>query len=195
MVHRHVRPSTITASIVCAVLLSPAAQAQGNGPLSLWRPIATNTTFETGDTWVTDGQRFRLYGVQSCLRGTVYTGLDGRKHDCGDASLRMLVGLVKTWDPQCSSVARSTGGNATFVVCYAVTATSGGPQRVELGTALIASGFAFAALNANGGPVDLSYMVAEKAARASKAGLWSARDVPNPNTLLLKAIRSLRSAP
>ena len=35
-----------------------------------WFAFPTNAVFETGDTWAANGQRFRLYGVQSCLRGT-----------------------------------------------------------------------------------------------------------------------------
>jgi endonuclease YncB( thermonuclease family) len=185
----------IAAVTVFAVLLSPGAQGQGTPPLNQWQPIAANTTFETGDTWVSNGQRFRLYGVQSCLRETAYTGPDGRKHDCGDASLRMLIALVRTWNPRCSSVARSPRRDATFVVCYAVAATSAGAQQVELGTALIASGFAFAALDENGRPVSLAYEVAEKTAHSSNAGLWAAPDLANPNAILLNALSKARSAP
>lgn len=97
----------LTAATVCALLLGPAAQAQGAAPSLQWQPIARNTIFETGDTWVTNGRRFRLYGVQSCLRGTAYKGPDGHKHDCGDASMCMLVGLVRSWSPQCSPVDES----------------------------------------------------------------------------------------
>ncbi len=189
-----VRDSIVATATVCALLLGQDAQAQGAASSHKWQPVATNTTFETGDTWVTNGQRFRLYGVQSCLRGTAYTGPDGHKHDCGDASMHMLVGLVRAWTPACTSVGVSAEVHTMFVVCYADAATSAGPQRIELGTALIASGFAFAALDASGGPVNLSYMVAERAARASKTGLWSATDLPNPNTLLLNAIRTAQPA-
>ncbi len=195
MVQSCLRESIAAAAIICAGLLSPGAQAQETAPSSQWQPILKDTTFETGDTWVSNGKRFRLYGVQSCLRGTAYTGSDGQKHDCGDASLRMLVGLVRAWDPQCSPVARSARSGATFVVCYATAATSAGPQRVELGTALIASGFAFAAFDENGRPVNLSYTVAEKAAQSSKAGLWAAPDFPNPNTILLDTLSRARSVP
>lgn len=185
--------SMVRTAVAFLALLSPAAQGQETPPLNHWQQIAANTTFETGDTWVTSGKRFRLYGVQSCLRGTVYVGPDGQKHDCGEVSLHMLVGLIRAWSPLCAPVARSAPAGATFVVCYADTRASTGLQRIDLGTALIASGFAFAALNANGRPVNLSYMVAENAARASKAGLWSASDVPNPNARLLGALRTAGS--
>lgn len=69
----HVGISIVAVATLCALLLGPDAQAQGAASSRKWQPVATNTTFETGDTWVTNGQRFRLYGVQSCLRGTAYT--------------------------------------------------------------------------------------------------------------------------
>jgi endonuclease YncB( thermonuclease family) len=67
-----------------------------------------------------------------------------------------------------------------FVVCYADTPTPQGLQRVELGTALIASGFAFVARTQEGRPVNFPYLVAEQEAKAARAGLWAFPDTPNP---------------
>ncbi|TIU09976.1 MAG: thermonuclease family protein, partial [Mesorhizobium sp.] len=53
-----------------SVALTPAAvSAAPAGYFDLQPGI----TLETGDTWVSDGQKYRLFGVQSCLRGTAYT--------------------------------------------------------------------------------------------------------------------------
>jgi hypothetical protein len=49
--------------------------------------LLPGVTLETGDTWTSDGKRYRLYGAQSCLRGTFYTDNHGQKRDCGEASL------------------------------------------------------------------------------------------------------------
>jgi endonuclease YncB( thermonuclease family) len=175
-------------------VLSPwranALAQQVTRPQSQWFAIPNNAAFETGDTWAVNGQRYRLYGVQSCIRGTAYTAADGSKRDCGDASLGMLAGLVKAWRPFCAAIATSRQDSTNFVVCYADTPTPQGPQRVELGTALIASGFAFAALTQAGRPVSVPYLVAEQQAKAARAGLWAFPDTPNPNAVLLNALKN-----
>jgi len=155
-----------------------------------WRPVPQEATFETGDTWRVGGDHYRLYGVQACLRGTAYTGPDGRKRDCGDASLSMLAGLIRTLSPSCAPVARRPEVSTAFVVCYADTNSPRGRQRVDLGTALIASGFAFAALDASGRPVNPGYFAAEAQAKSGRTGLWASPDLPHPNIVLLKALHA-----
>ena len=157
---------------------------------SSWKPVPREATFETGDAWRVGPDRYRLYGVQACLRGTAYTGPDGRKRDCGDASLSMLTGLIRTLSPACAAIARRPEVGTDFVVCYADTVSPRGRQRIDLGTALIASGFAFAALDANGRPVNAAYSAAEAEAKSGRAGLWAAPDLPYPNTVLLKALHA-----
>ncbi len=58
-------------------------------------------------------------------------------------------------------------------------------------TALIASGFAFAALQPDGKPVHLPYFVAELDAKRARAGLWAFADLPEPGPIILKALRTL----
>ena len=123
-----------------------------------------------------------------------YTAADGSKRDCGDASLGMLTGLVKAWRPFCAAIATNPNGSTNFVVCYADTTTPQGSQRVELGTALIASGFAFAARTQEGRPVSFPYLVAEQEAKAARAGLWAFPDTPNPNAVLLNALKNVPPA-
>ena len=165
----------------------PAAARKG---AEAWRPVPREATFETGDTWRVGGDHYRLYGVQACLRGTAYTGPDGRKRDCGDASLSMLAGLIRTLSPSCAPVARRLDIGTAYVVCYADTTSPRGRQRVDLGTALIASGFAFAALDASGRPVNPEYFAAEMQAKNGRTGLWASPDLPHPNVVLLKALRA-----
>lgn len=69
--------------------------------------IPANATFETGDSWTFQGTRFRLYGVQSCLRQTSFTNEHNLKRDCGEASLAMLIALIRDLKPLCYSAATS----------------------------------------------------------------------------------------
>jgi endonuclease YncB( thermonuclease family) len=154
-----------------------------------WQAIQSDAVFETGDTWNVGGQTYRLFGVQACLRGTFVTTKNGIRLDCGDLSLHMLTGLVKTWNPLCAVV--GVNSSIRYVVCYADIEVAGGLQRVELGTALISSGFAFAAQNSLGGPASISYWAAEQEAENNRAGLWAYPDLPNPNAVLLKALKKL----
>jgi endonuclease YncB( thermonuclease family) len=191
---RAILPFVGLAALVTLHCRGTALAQQAPQPQSRWAAIPGDAVFETGDTWAVNGRRYRLYGVQSCIRGTAYTAADGSKRDCGDASLGMLAGLVKAWRPFCAAIATSPRDSTNFVICYADTRTPQGSQRVELGTALIASGFAFAARTQDGRPVNLSYLVAEQEAKAARAGLWAFPDTPNPNAVLLNALKNVPTA-
>ena len=145
--------------------------------------LQPGVTLETGDTWIADGKRYRLYGIQSCLRGTAYTDRSGGKQDCGDASLAMLAAYIRDTRPVCAPVAESAG--TIFVACYATI----GRERLDLANILIASGFAFAALDAGGMPFHAPYAVVEQKARESRAGLWQFDDVQHPSILLSRAAK------
>lgn len=173
---------TLSIAMACFAAEKTIAFAQ-----QAWQPIPGDAAFQTGDTWSVNGQTYRLFGVQACIRETLVTANDGMKRDCGDLSLHMLTGLVKAWNPFCAVVASNPSTN--YDVCYADIMVKGGRQRVELGTALIASGFAFAAQNSLGGPASISYWAAEQEAEKTKAGLWAYTDLPNPNAVLLKALK------
>lgn len=153
-----------------------------------WFSFPANAVFETGDTWVADGQRFRLYGVQSCLRGTFFTNVQGQRVDCGEAGVAMLAAMVKDLKPQCAVSARAA--DLAYVVCVANVTVQGQPTRLDLGTALIAAGYAFAALNPDSRPVHEPYAAAQAAARQAKRGFHAFADVPDPNAILLRALRS-----
>lgn len=140
--------------------------------------LEPGVTLETGETWVANGERFRLYGIQSCLRGTMFTDKQGQKQDCGSASLAMFGAFIKDTRPICAPVAKKDG--ITFVVCYATI----GDKRLDLANVLVTSGYAFASLNSNGLPYHVPYAVSEQAARKNQAGLWQFRDVRHPAVLL-----------
>lgn len=160
------------------------------GQTSPWFAISDRVIFETGDSWQADGQRFRLYGVQACLRRTLVTNAKGLKRDCGEASLAMLASLVRDLAPLCAPVLGPTVHGIRYVTCLASPRSGkAAGSRIDLGTALIASGFAFAALQRDGKPVHMPYFVAEMDAKRAKAGLWAFADLPEPGPIILRALR------
>jgi endonuclease YncB( thermonuclease family) len=137
--------------------------------------------FQTGDTWTQGGQIFRLYAVQSCIRGTTFTNAAGIKRDCGEASIAYFAALIKDAKPRCTTLARS--GSVTFTVCAAHI----GGQTLDLGTIFITQGFAFAATDPRGKPVSYQYAVAEGEAQKNRRGLWASPDLPHPSAILRSA--------
>lgn len=150
------------------------AQAQ-QAPLNIRQPIQ----FETGDTFTSAGVRVRLYGVQACIRGTSVRKGSG-SGDCGRASIDMLAGLMAS-SPSIACQPVVSGVSPLPVVC----ALSQGDKLLDLGAAMIVSGYAFAAVRPDGSPVHAPYLVAELAASEKKAGLWSA-SFTHPIPKLLK---------
>ncbi|MFS8056314.1 thermonuclease family protein [Rhizobium sp. BR 317] len=143
--------------------------------------LDTGAALQSGDAWTANGERYRLYGVQACLRGTTFTNKADKIQDCGDASLSVLAAFIKDTHPSCAPIARAAG--VIYVVCFATVAG----ERLDLATMLISEGYAFAALDAKGIPVNSAYAVAEQEARARKAGLWQFPDVRHPSILLGRA--------
>ncbi|MCA0404747.1 MAG: thermonuclease family protein [Proteobacteria bacterium] len=173
-----------------AYLLAGAGAVFAQTAPQPWRPLAETAHFETGDSWLVENTRYRLYGVQACLRGTTFTNASGQKRDCGEAGLAMLVGLVRDLKPMCTPVLESAHAGPVLVTCLAFPKTGkAAGSRIDVGTALIASGFAFAALKPDGKPVHLPYFVAELDAKRAKSGLWAFPDLPEPNAIIFKAIR------
>lgn len=135
--------------------------------------------FETGDTWVHESGKFRLFGAQACLRDTRYRLPDSDEGDCGLRSIGALAALFSTNTIACQPVGAAKD-DAIFVVCAAEV----GNTTVDVGTALISSGFAFAAVRPSGAPVLPAYAVAEAVAKEDGSGLWAGQFV-HPGTLLL----------
>ncbi|MBZ9905634.1 thermonuclease family protein [Mesorhizobium sp. B2-3-14] len=151
--------------------------------------LRPGVTLETGDSWVEAGTKYRLYGTQACLRGTFYTDAAGRRADCGEASLAVFGALIADTRPECAPVLRV--GDTVHVACFVMIEG----DRLDLGNLMITSGFAFAALRADGLPYHAGYAVAEQAARARHAGLWQFKDVQHPAILLGQAAGAKASRP
>ena len=185
------RSAVIAATFIAGMATSHGVQAQQqtlerNVKRAIFDVALTGVVFETGDTWSQGGERFRLYGVQSCIRGTSFTNGAGAKSDCGEASLVYLAALIRDTRPRCTAVARSGPPPLTYAVCAAHI----GQTTLDLGTILVAQGFAFAAADATGRPVNLAYALAESDAKAHRRGLWASPDLPHPNAILARAARS-----
>jgi endonuclease YncB( thermonuclease family) len=161
--------------------VSPGASAPKSAPLPVFDIPPTGVQFQTGDTWTQSGQTFRLYAVQSCIRGTTFTNAAGIKRDCGEASIAYFAALIKDTKPRCTALAKS--GSVTFAVCAAHI----GAQTLDLGTILITQGFAFAATDPDGKPVNFQYAVAEGDAQKNKRALWTSPDLPHPLAVLKSA--------
>ena len=134
--------------------------------------VPANIQIETGDTWIQYGQKYRLYGVQSCLRGTNFI-TPTETADCGLMSLAQFAALVQTAPISCQPVGLAKDG-AEFAVCGARFGNGSGKTKiVDLGTALISSGFAFAAIDQKGTAVNANYLIAELVAKKNRSGLWA----------------------
>ena len=171
---------TLTLVVVCVALI----RAESAFADERWKPIPSGITIETGDTWIADGQRYRLYGVQSCLRGTAFTTVSGSRQDCGDASLAMLAALIRDLKPVCAVVRQAAEGAIRHAVCTAILQRNGKAERLDLGTAMIATGFAFASLGHDGKPVHSGYGAAEQEAEKARAGLWATGAFQHPAKVL-----------
>jgi endonuclease YncB( thermonuclease family) len=178
-------------TLVVASTVLPAlggAQTQTAAALPVFNFPQSGVTFQTGDTWSANGQTFRLYGVQSCIRGTFFTNAAQKLTDCGEASVAYLAALVRDAKPRCTAIAQAAEPPMIFAVCAAHI----GNNTLDLGTVLITQGFAFAATDTAGKPTKFEYAVAEREASRAKRGLWSASDLPHPSTILMNAARTAR---
>lgn len=156
-----------------------------------WYQVPSDAIYLTGDTWQSGGITYRLYGIQACLRGTFFTNAQGAKVDCGEAGLAMTVSLIRDLRPYCYNAAQQPATNTNFVVCVAtLTSGTGKGSRIDLGTALTSTGYAFAALTPTGEPVHEPYLVAQALAKSKKIGLWQFDDLPDPNKAILDALRA-----
>jgi len=180
-----------TALLVCLGLaVSKPAQAQ-SPPSQAFEIPQTGVILITGDTWQQNGRQMRLYGVQSCIRGTQYTNPVGVKQDCGEASAVMLGALMKDTRPTCTPIAEITAASVREPATILVICTSYvGGKELDLGAVMITQGYAFAAFTSEGKPVYAPYLVAEATAKHANAGLWAAPDLQEPNAILFDALNA-----
>lgn len=166
-------------------------QTETQGRTLQWFPVPANARFITGDTWEANGLTFRLYGVQSCLRGSFFTNAQGEKRDCGEASLAMLAAYIKDLAPQCFVITSDQAKRLVHVSCVAVlTKGAASGSRLDLGMTMVSTGWAFAALTAEGKAVHDPYLVGQLTAQKAKRGLWQFADTPDPNAVLMKALKA-----
>ncbi len=156
----------------------PTPSADGNG--SKFVPFPMTAQFETADSWIADGKRYRLYGLQACLRGTSVTIAPGVKRDCGELNLIMAQAIVRDSKPVCTTI-RELDASNLLVVCQTTT----GKTRYDLATFMIAQGWGFAAVSSTGQLVVPGYRLAERGAREAREGLWAYSDLPHPASILL----------
>ncbi|AYG70816.1 MULTISPECIES: thermonuclease family protein [unclassified Rhizobium] len=154
---------------------------------SKFLPFPSQAQFETGDTWISGGRRYRLYGLQSCLRGTNITVSAGVVRDCGELDLIMVQALIRDTRPVCATI-RDLDQNNAVVACQTTT----GQHRYDLATYMIAQGWGFAAVDGAGRLIVPGYRTAEEAARSARAGLWAYPDMPHPVSLLSQQARTQR---
>ena len=169
-----------------AIVVVPTATAQdGTAAKEAPAPIVVSKSVQllTGDTWRDGNNLYRLYGVQSCLRGTAATDGNGRKIDCGNLSLAHLAALFSTATVTCQPIGYAVD-KAAFVVCVADL----DGNTIDIGTALISTGYAFAAMNTKGEAVSPNYLVAEINAKMEHDGLW-AMTFQHPVQMLLKHVQ------
>lgn len=161
-------------TVALALIVTGLGPAAGVAAPAGYFDLAPGVTLTSGESWSDGVKNYRLYGVQSCLRSTTYTNAAGRIADCGEASLAMFAAYIKDTKPVCAPVI--VLGEITYVMCY----SSVGGEQLDLGTLLVSSGFAFAALDKDGLPYSANYAVAEQTAREEKRGLWQFSDVQHP---------------
>lgn len=142
-------------------------------------PFPASAQFEAGDAWVSGGRRYRLYGLQACLRGTRITVANGMARDCGELNVIMIQAIIRDTRPVCQDVTDIDQNNVA-VVCQTTT----GERRYDLATYLIAQGWGFAAMNDQGQLIVPGYRIAEDSARSARAGLWASSDLPHPVSVL-----------
>lgn len=152
-----------------------------DGQQSNFSPFPATAQFETGDTWIADGRRYRLYGLQTCLRGTNITLSAGVIRDCGELNLIMAQALIRDTKPVCTTV-KDLDANNAVVVCQTTT----GQRGYDLATYMIAQGWGFAAVDGAGQLIVPGYRVAEESARSARAGLWAYSDMPHPVSVLMQ---------
>ncbi|ESZ11044.1 nuclease [Mesorhizobium sp. L48C026A00] len=161
---------------------TPPAQTQdGGAQQSNFTPFPATAQFETGDTWISDGRRYRLYGLQTCLRGSNVTVSPGVVRDCGELNLIMAQALIRDTKPVCTTV-KDLDQNNAVIVCQTTT----GERGYDLATYMIAQGWGFAAADGAGQLIVPGYRVAEESARSARVGLWAYSDMPHPVSVLMQ---------
>lgn len=164
-----------------------SAMANGAESKTGFMPFPTKAQFETGDSWIAGGRRYRLYGLQACLRSTHVTVSGGVVRDCGELNVIMAQALIRDARPVCKYIKNIDQHNAV-VACQTTT----GQHRYDLATYMIAQGWGFAAVDGTGQLIVPGYRAAEESARSARAGLWAYPDLPHPVSILAQRMEASR---
>lgn len=178
----------LAAVLIASTLFSTPVQGQENTNKNPIFPIPKGVTYLTGDSWDQGGTVVRLFGVQSCIRGTIIKTANGES-DCGDVSMAFLANFMKTSPTKCQGIMQTQEPPQYHVICKSTV----GVNEVDLGTSLILKGFAFAMNDINGNPVNIQYYIAEQEAKEKKAGLWGFEQFPHPNAVIKAAITEMKN--
>jgi len=174
-------PSLPVVRVQAAQDSSPATRDAAQPPSSAFVPFPSHAQFETGDSWISGSKRYRLYGLQACLRGTTVTLSAGASRDCGELNVIMMQALIRDTKPVCTNIQMIDQSNVV-VACQ----TTAGAHRYDLATYIIAQGWGFAAVDSTGQLIVPGYRIAEESARAARAGLWAYPDMPHPVSVLMQ---------
>lgn len=164
-------------AIACALILNAGAIAQPLNNATATPPAgfapATATRVLSGDSWIMNGRIYRLFGAQSCIGRTIAVSVRNERFDCGELSRAALSAYFEAHAVECRAI------DSPSQIDYQTCILTIQHQRFDLAAAMIATGYAFAALQPD--PRDprrfdaivKSYAVLETEARKSHAGLWS----------------------
>lgn len=158
--------------------------ASGRAPAPSPAPLAPPAT---GDSWIVNDRTYRLFGVQACILGQLAITIRNERLDCGAVSRAALAALLTNGATECRSV--DSRPKFDYLTC-SLTINS---RKEDLGAAMIASGYAFAAVAPN--PKDNRVLIAinpfyadlERTAQRARAGLWGYKSMPHPTKTLANA--------
>ncbi len=156
--------------VVTLVSLFPATLAAANeaaSPSDIWTMRPSHIL--DGHRWVEGGRTFELYGVGPCEQGRALSDDIGRTAECRVLATARLAALFSTAGVTCRAVDKAIDVGVVPVVCVVEL----GDDKFDLGMALIAGGYGFAALGDDGRPVVKNYLVAELSAKVDRQGIWA----------------------
>jgi endonuclease YncB( thermonuclease family) len=176
---------------VSTLVMVSSVCAQEQNPDAVQNPIfdiPNAVEFLTGDSWNQGGTVVRLFGVQSCIRGTTITNAKGEEIDCGQVSMTYLASFMARAPTRCQGIAETATPPQYLVVCKSEVQG----QSLDLGNTLILEGFAFASEDMSGAPVNEQYAISEDEAKTAGKGLWKF-PFPHPNAVMRTAIEKTTS--
>lgn len=158
-------PFVVTLVSLFHATLAAANEAASPGAILTMRP----SHILDGHRWVESRRTFELYGVGPCEQGRALNGDTGRTSECRVLATARLAALFSTGGVTCRAVDKAIDVGVVPVVCVVEL----GDDKFDLGMALIAGGYGFAALGDDGRPVVKNYLVAELSAKVDRQGIWA----------------------